>query len=848
MKKIKIKRLVFILCTILTFSFALMSVNFGVVSHAETDTKLEEQITTYQGENNWYIYSGDFSKQDLRYMLYSPVNAIWQGQEENCRLFPLSLIQFPSANCDSMRAKVVSKNGKMVIVGRVEHFSNESSGNSVTVGVMLAKNGDLNNVVTLVDYRVLSSETDNFYFDANEEGFEVASGDVIFFIAKATGEKSAGVIFDVDFNYSEIVSSSAPSNNVVAKNLVVGEGDAVLTYENNANAIRDKVGVIQNAMQVTNEGEHLSYVYQPSGLKKVYPMDFAGYNSPGWWFTMPNAQNSVGAVWQNKFYSNPNSGYGFAGLAYTAPASGTLSVIGATARSTEIELGDDGALLGEAEEYALWDLFLVTENEFKTIARDTIEPGNLKSIEGVSGTQNITVKKGDVVFLRYASSSPWKVSCITAGFNFVAQPIDSFEGWQVSADATEEEFLPLQGENETYHAYGDVNDKYWLLTPENEGYTGGSVYATTTVTAQKTIVTSAFETLRVYKAVGSGEAELKGNFMQKTFDTTNVTLAVYKRAYVNGGYGDAQLLFSDKTNQRKSFAEFSITENLSNGDILLVSLIKEGEKNSSQVVEGALNVKFSFNVVESGEPTEGIGEVVLKMKNDQYSTEQGKTGWFYAYGNYENYVLMSYGFGYVNYNNWFGPEWNNRIELGVFCPGAYSGSMMIYVAPADGTFKAEGKLGVLTTDCLPGVKAYVTKNGEVVNNNQFDYGDLTDRIFSIELEVKAGDLIIFHVENVEGDTVGYATEVGWNFEYDLITESSELLTIEERLNCLSDKKSYAEYIGIQDNYTKDDGGTIQDANAQSDKEKGCGGAVASTSVIIGALYTSLLLIKRRRAK
>ena len=337
MKQTKIKRFIFVLCAILTFGFVFTGFSFGVQSHADVDPTLAEQIITYQGENNWYIYSGDFEGKDLRYMLYSPYNNLWQGQGEQSRLFSLSLIQMPSANYDTVRAKVISKDGRVTVAGRVEYYADANTGSSVTVGVMMAKGGDLSNVTPVVDYTVLSSVEDNFFLGEGVSEVDVNSGDVIFFISKATGEKSAGVIFDIDFIYTEITSSSAPENGVLAKNLIIGEGDATLNYENDANALRDKVGIVQNAMQVQNDGEHLNYVYQPAGLNRIVPMDFAGYNSPGWWFSMPNSLNSVGAVWQNKFYSNPNSGYGWSGIAYTAPASGTISVIGGAARSTASE-------------------------------------------------------------------------------------------------------------------------------------------------------------------------------------------------------------------------------------------------------------------------------------------------------------------------------------------------------------------------------------------------------------------------------------------------------------------------------------------------------------------------------
>ena len=841
MKKIKFKYfgLIFVAILMLCSIFIDMKVEKSV--SAATDPSLEKQISTYQGEHNWYYYSGDFSEMDLRYMLYSPLNNLWQGQEEFSRVYSLALIQMPSENYDTIRAKVISKNGKLSLKGSVGYYSDEGTGTTVSIGIMLAQNGDLSKISVLKDYTMLSSQQDNFRLEDAVEEISVSSGDVLFFIAQATGEKSAGVVFDVNFDYTEIISSSYPTNNVPATNLIIDEGDVSFSYEPDTNSIRDKVGIVENSMKVVNGDEHLNYVYQPEGLKKVYKMDFAGYNAPGWWFTMPNADGSVGTVWQNKFYTNPNSGYGWAGLAYTAPASGKISIIGVTARSAITEKGDDGSLLGTDGEWAKWDLYVVSQDGFRNVARDTIVPNQMKYIGDVSGTQDIQLKKGEVLFLRYACSSPWKVSCMTIGFNFVGDPVDSFEGWQVSEGVTGESFSTIQGENNTYYAYGQADGKYWLFDTEEEAYKGGNIYANVTVTATETEISSAFETMRIYKSIGDGEASLKGNFFQTTFDNSEVTLSIFKRAYNGESWDAPTLLYTQTTNQRKVFAEFSLTETLCNGDLLFVVLMKEGEITNSQTVSGQLNVDFTFTVSETKEEVEGVGAVISKMVEDQFAETQGETGWFYAYGSPEHYALMEYGFGKVDYNCWSGPEWNNRIEVGKVCPSPYSGSLLIYVAPANGIFRAEGNFGIDSTDSWNDVIVSVLHNKDNVMEKKVAFDDDTLYAFSVEKEVKKGDLIIFYVANAKGDTVAYYTEVLLNFAYELETEETDLLTKDELVQYISPKKSYEEYIGIENNYTKQEEATFTEESAQ----KGCGSSLECGVLFVLFASLGLCLIRRK---
>lgn len=847
MGKLKRKSIFFVLSAVMLFSFVFTNAGLGESRQAlaETADSLSEQIVTYQGENNWYYYSGDFSEKDLRYMLYSPYNTLWQGQEEFSRVYSLSLVQMPSENYDTIRAKVISKNGKIRLTGRAEYYADSITGTEVTIGVMLARNGDLEQLTTLVAYTVLDSSEDSFLFEDSVDEISVSSGDVVFFVTQASGSKSAAVIFDIKINYEEIESSSAPSNHVLAKNLVAGEGNLNFSYESNTNSLRDESGIVQNAMQVTNEDEYLQYVYQPSGLEKVYSMDFAGYDSPGWWFTMPQSLNSVGAVWQSKFYSNPNSGFGWSGLCYTAPVTGKVSVIGVTARSSAVEIGDDSASFGESEEYARWDLIVISGDRFQTVASDAIVPDQIRTIETVGGTQNIEVNAGDSVFLRYVCSAPWKTSCIFAGFNFTADPIDSFEGWSFSADVTGESFSSVQGENATYYAYGKTGEKYWLFDNVDEEYRGGNVYAEVGVSAAKTDISSAFETIRIYKAIGNGNATLRGNFIQTTFDSGNVTLSIYKRAYNGTSWGKPELLNLQTINQRKFFAEFSVSDTLNNGDLLFVTLIKDGELTDSKTLQGVLNVDFSFSVSSEAEEIEGVGATASTMREDQFATEQGKTGWFYAYGNPDNYVLMSYGFGKVTYDNWSGPEWNNRIEVGKLCPSPYSGSILIYVAPADGTFKAEGVMGVESTDSYTGVSISVLKNGETVLERTIDYGDFQTDPFDIQIEVKKGDTIMFYVKNVEGNTVAYFTAVSLNFTYEFDAEGSSSLTPNELLSYLSPKASYAEYVGIENNYTKKEDNVLE-ADSSDGSTSGCSGAIGTSGVFFWGIGLAYLGLKRRR--
>ena len=106
---------------------------------------------------------------------------------------------------------------------------------------------------------------------------------------------------------------------------------------------------------------------------------------------------------------------------------------------------------------------------------------------------------------------------------------------------------------------------------------------------------------------------------------------------------------------------------------------------------------------------------------------------------------------------------------------------------------------------------------------------------------------MFVVENNAGDTVAYFTEVLLNFAYELQTEETEFLSGDELLNKLSPKSSYAEYIGIQDNFTKVEDNVIQSGSTAAATKKGCGGVAGTSAALLGTICLAAFVVKRRGA-
>lgn len=834
-----------VLIALLCFSAAGLLIQTSL-SRANAENAAAEsipQIGVYQGEGNRYYYSGDFTGGGtLYYMLYSNAHGLWQGDKENSRVYVGNGVQTAAEGSESIRATVLSKTGKMTLTGSID-ISEKTPGEACKVGIALLRGADSAECEWILPMQKITKESGSLSISGiDQEGIDIAVNDILLYVVGyETG--LCGAVFNIEPQYKSVTVSEVPTEYLTADNIPVTGN---LTYDAAGNAMNDVNNVFKTAMATDNKGtESLLYVYQAAGVTTLTPMDFAGWEQPGFWYTMPNTYNSVGVVWQNKFYSN--LGMGYSGLLFTAPADGLLSVYGATARSSAVEVGDDKANIGQATEYARWDLYRVTGEQFTLICGDTIVPDTMKEIGAVEGTQNIAVTAGSRIFLRYDCSAPWKTSCITPAFRFVSAPSAEFTGWEVSGNISEAEYAeacaPTQGENHWYHAFGG-SDEYYLMENEGGAYTGKDMFSEVGVKGNEFSVSASSAVLRIYKAVGSGEAVFTGNVTLSQFADDATELTLYKRAYTDGEWGEPELLQKETLNNAKMQAEFQRTLALDNGDLLLAVLRFTGVETGGTVVKAVCNLHVAFTVSEEGDEVVGVGEVTQTLKSDWYGAEQGKDGWFYAYGAPDNYVLMEYGFGIVNYARWYGPEWNNAIESGKQLPSAYSGALCIFVADRSGEFTVTGAATLLKTDGLEGVIAAVYHNGGSVWEHNYTADERSAQTLSLTLNVGKGDVVQFYVANNKGKTVAYATEFSFNIAYKLTSQSEDIATPAEMRGYLSDKKSYAEYVGIADNVNPDNEVTIGEA---SGNDKKCGSQLQANilPVATGLIFAVALLIVTR---
>ena len=841
-------RLIFVLAALLAASLCMAAVGSRGAAYAETEAW--KQTITYQGQENWYYFSGDFSEGDFIRMAYSQRFAMWQGQEENNRIFIGELNQIPTAQFDAVRAKVLSKSGKLSVTGTVERFVDPSyTGTEVAVSIVLAKGGDLSQAEYLLPRTVLGESaasvrlTDGYAV----ENVSAEIGDIVFLVAEAaeSGVLPAGAIFKTALVCTEETASGVPAAGVPSRGIEIDGEHLSFAYDNNGNSLEDTANILKNAM-MTDQSGNLQYVYQPAGLYTLHPMEFAGWDSPGSWYTMPNTASSVGAVWTNKFYTNPAGGYGFSGLRFRVPADGVLSVVGAYARSSAAEVGDGG--LGAEGENASWTLIRVKEGEFRGIASDKIVPDEIRYFKDIANTQGIRVSAGEQIFLRYEASAAWKTSCITALFDYCADPVDINEGWKVSGDVSQETYdsvFGAQGEGNWYYAYGDAQSRYMLFDALADGaYAGKDVYSSFSIRKNAFQPSTTQSVMKVFKAVGSGSARIVGNAVASDLGGGALNVSVYLRPYGTEGWGACEPLCSAELSSRKNFTEFNFADRaLNNGDLVFFVVSAVGDATGTEPSVD-FNVYVDFTVSsEAEEVGVGIGETDSALRTDCYFAEQGTNGWFYAYGSRDNYVLMTRGFGNVDYERWNGPEWNTAIESSFQCLGAYTGTMRIFVADRAGTLTVSGKACVVSSDGTAGILAGIYHNGETVWSEEYENADRGERAVELSLKVDKGDVIMFYAENKAGDRVAYSSRFFYNLSYLLESDGGDIALPEELIGYLSPKNSYAEFLGIVDH-------TEAVPPVRLSEEKGCTAAAGRTGCLLlsGAALAAWMILKRREQR
>lgn len=396
---------------------------------------------------------------------------------------------------------------------------------------------------------------------------------------------------------------------------------------------------------------------------------------------------------------------------------------------------------------------------------------------------------------------------------------------------------------ETYYLYGDFGGRYFR-TYEVSG--GLWRYSDTDTFAQIEAESSGAvnlhpgnygDVIKAFRFTADGTVNLRGSVRLKTNAEKNpdrnvngIRFSIEKRAYTGGGYGEAQTLsenYADYELKTDTAARFEITGvKVNAGDLIALSVNNNGNNDSD-------GNTTTFEAVFT--PDENAGAVTLtddlgcssaSIRN--YSDEQGKYGWYYAYGTPEKYILMNHRYVYGDYR-WTGRFNYQFIGQTQMHPSGKFDDLKIWVSDFDGTISVGGFV-MRSSNEGDGAVAGLYFNGEKLWEETCDhYGKKVYVIPETRLAVKKGDTVIYSLgTGKKQDEVGDGVEFITNIYCDEITTAYPDTDLDAYLSVA---KNEAEILGTN--------------NTESEEDTGCGsGKAASEALAVLAAVAGLSLGKR----
>ena len=409
--------------------------------------------------------------------------------------------------------------------------------------------------------------------------------------------------------------------------------------------------------------------------------------------------------------------------------------------------------------------------------------------------------------------------------------------WKSTADA-ETATAP-----ETYYFYGDFAGRYFRTYEVSGGlwrYTDTDTYAqveTESGGAVNLHPGNYGDTIKAFRFTAPGMVTLRGSVRLKADADKNpdrnvngIRFSIEKREYTDGGYGDARAI-------DENYADYEVTGDVpvrfeivgvrvNAGDLIALSVNNNGNNDSdgNTTVFGAV-----FTPDENAgavELTDDIGCSAAPVRN--YSDEQGKYGWYYAYGTPEKYILMNHRYVYGDYR-WTGRFNYQFIGQTQMHPSGKFDDLKIWVSDFDGTISVGGFV-MRNSHEGDGAVAGLYFNGEKLWEETCDhYGKKVYVIPETRLAVKKGDTVIYSLgTGKKQDEVGDGVEFITNIYCDEITTAYPDTDLDA-------------YLSLAKNEAE-----ILNADAAEEKENtGCdSGKAASAALAVLAAGAGLMLGKR----
>lgn len=384
---------------------------------------------------------------------------------------------------------------------------------------------------------------------------------------------------------------------------------------------------------------------------------------------------------------------------------------------------------------------------------------------------------------------------------------------------------------ETYYLYGDFGGRYFRTYEVSGGlwrYSDTDTFAQIEAESRGAVNLhpgNYGDTIKAFRFTADGTVNLRGSVRLKTNAEKNpdrnvngIRFSIEKRAYTGGGYGEAQALsenYADYELKTDTAARFEITGvQVNAGDLIALSVNNNGNNDSdgnTTTFEAVFTPDDGTEAVALGDD---IGCSVAPIRN--YSDEQGKYGWYYAYGTPEKYILMRHRYVYGDY------RWTSRFNYQFIGqtqmhPSGKFDDLKIWVSDFDGTISVGGFVMRSSNEGDGAVAGLYFNGAKLWEENCDYYGKKTYVIPETRLVVKKGDTVVYSLgTGKKQDEVGDGVEFITNIYCDEITTAYSGSDLSAHLSVA---KNEAEILGTN--------GTEENKNAGC----GSGGAAALTAML-----------------
>ncbi len=401
-----------------------------------------------------------------------------------------------------------------------------------------------------------------------------------------------------------------------------------------------------------------------------------------------------------------------------------------------------------------------------------------------------------------------------------------------------------QGENNFYYLYGDASSRYYQLIYDKaiKGWKYNSTEPYLVVDDSSCHPGRNGDAIKAWRAPADGVLKMDVVVEHNSSAGDGVIVKFGKREITQTGvYDEYVKLREDLSLYQEKHTILVADVQVKRGDMIFVSVAKgKSDANDSTGLTTTVEFEMTGEGVSYGD---GIGDSRILDVTGYFSTEkQGDNGWFYAYGEVNRYVLMTFGTVNDGTRTWRGKYAYQQVGMDYMHPADRWKTLRIFVADSDGVMNVEGSVKK-NSNYGDGIIFGIYKNGEKLWSIDIEGAD--DGLHEItgltNVSVKAGDVWVFAVDsgahfNNSSDSTGCL------FELYYVSKVDGTATDKPLISYLNAVETEGEILDVIDVIKQEGDVDLLNGNANA---SGCKSSVGASGIALFALFISTLCIVKK---